>query len=119
METESRVAVIGIVVDQTGDTEELNKVLHQYGQYIVGRMGIPYHKRNVNIISVVIDAPGDVISALSGKLGMLRGISSKALYSRRRKHRNENEVTEWQILHERGFDRLTGGGRRSVQALNR
>ena len=73
METESRVAVIGIVVDQTGDTEELNKVLHQYGQYIVGRMGIPYHKRNVNIISVVIDAPGDVISALSGKLGMLRG----------------------------------------------
>ena len=79
METESRVAVIGIVVDQTGDTEELNKVLHQYGQYI---MGIPYHKRNVNIISVVIDAPGDVISALSGKLGMLRGISSKALYSK-------------------------------------
>ena len=75
METESRVAVIGIVVDQTGDTEELNKVLHQYGQYIVGRMGIPYHKRNVNIISVVI-------SALSGKLGMLRGISSKALYSK-------------------------------------
>ena len=82
METESRVAVIGIVVDQTGDTEELNKVLHQYGQYIVGRMGIPYHKRNVNIISVVIDAPGDVISALYGKLGMLRGISSKALYSK-------------------------------------
>ena len=113
METESRVAVIGIVVDQTGDTEELNKVLHQYGQYIVGRMGIPYHKRNVNIISVVIDAPGDVISALSGKLGMLRGISSKALYSK------ENEVTEWHILHARGFDRLTGGGRRSVQALNR
>lgn len=69
METESRVAVIGIVVDQTGDTEELNKVLHQYGQYIVGRMGIPYHKRNVNIISVVIDAPGDVISALSGEAG--------------------------------------------------
>lgn len=83
METESRVAVIGIVVDQTGDTEELNKVLHQYGQYIVGRMGIPYHKRNVNIISVVIDAArDDVISALSGKLGMLRGISSKALYSK-------------------------------------
>ena len=117
METESRVAVIGIVVDQTGDTEELNKVLHQYGQYIVGRMGIPYHKRNVNIISVVIDAPGDVISTLSGKLGMLRGISSKALLSS--PVVNENEVTEWQILHARGFDRLTGGGRRSVQALNR
>ena len=73
METESRVAVIGIAVDQTGDTEELNKVLHQYGQYIVGRMGIPYHKRNVNIISVVIDAPGDVISALSGEAGDAAG----------------------------------------------
>lgn len=119
METESRVAVIGIVVDQTGDTEELNKVLHQYGQYIVGRMGIPYHKRNVNIISVVIDAPGDVISALSGKLGCCGGFLRRRCIRRRRKHRNENEVTEWQILHARDFDRLTGGGRRSVQALNR
>ena len=117
METESRVAVIGIVVDQTGDTEELNKVLHQYGQYIVGRMGIPYHKRNVNIISVVIDAPGDVISP--GSWGCCEGFLRRRCIRRRRKHRNENEVTEWQILHARGFDRLTGGGRRSVQALNR
>lgn len=79
---ESRVAVIGIVVEPEGNVEELNRVLHQYGSYIVGRMGIPYQKRKVNIISVVIDAPGDVISALSGKLGMLKGISSKAVYSK-------------------------------------
>lgn len=79
---ESRVAVIGIVVEKEGNVEELNKVLHNYSSYIVGRMGIPYQKRNVNIISVVIDAPGDVISALSGKLGMLKGISSKAVYSK-------------------------------------
>lgn len=79
---ESRVAVIGIVVEKEGNVEELNKVLHNYSGYIVGRMGIPYQKRNVNIISVVIDAPGDVISALSGKLGMLKGISSKAVYSK-------------------------------------
>ena len=81
METESRVAVIGIVVDQTGDTEELNKVLHQYGQYIIGRMGVPYRARGVNIISVVLDAPQDAISALSGKIGRLEGVSAKTLYS--------------------------------------
>ena len=81
METESRVAVIGIVVDQTGDTEELNKVLHQYGQYIIGRMGVPYREKGVNIISVALDAPGDVISALSGKLGRLDGITAKTLYA--------------------------------------
>lgn len=79
---ESRVAVIGIVVEPEGNVEELNRILHQYGSYIVGRMGIPYQKRKVNLISVVMDAPGDVISALSGKLGMLKGISSKAVYSK-------------------------------------
>lgn len=79
---ESRVAVIGIVVEPEGDVEELNRILHQYGSYIVGRMGIPYQKRKVNLISVVMDAPADVISALSGKLGMLKGISSKAVYSK-------------------------------------
>lgn len=79
---ENRVAVIGIVVEKDGNIEELNKLLHQYGSYIVGRMGIPYQKRNVNLISVVIDAPADAISALSGRLGMLRGVSSKAVYSK-------------------------------------
>ena len=79
---ETRVAVLAVIVREGSSVQTLNDLLHQYGQYIVGRMGIPYHKRNVNIMSVVIDAPGDVISALSGKLGMLRGISSKALYSK-------------------------------------
>ena len=82
METESRVAVIGIVVDQTGDTEELNKVLHQYGQYIIGRMGVPYREKGVNIISVVLDAPQDVISALAGRIGRLPGVSAKTAYSK-------------------------------------
>ena len=81
METESRVAVIGIVVDQTGDTEELNKVLHQYGQYIVGRMGIPYRQKKINILSIALDAPQDTISALAGKLGNLKGVSVKTAYS--------------------------------------
>lgn len=88
---ESRVAVIGIVVEPEGDPEELNRVLHQYGSYIVGRMGIPYPKRGVNLISVMIDAPGDVISALSGKLGMLKGISAKAVYSKISGKREETE----------------------------
>ena len=79
---ETRVAIMSIIVENQDSVERLNGLLHDYGEYIIGRMGIPYHKRNVNIISVVIDAPGDVISALSGKLGMLRGISSKALYSK-------------------------------------
>ena len=81
METESRVAVIGIVVDQTGDTEELNKVLHQYGQYIIGRMGVPYRSRGVSLISIAMDAPGSVISALSGKIGRLEGITVKTVYA--------------------------------------
>ena len=86
---ESRVAVIGIVVEKEGDVEDLNKLLHNYGEYIVGRMGIPYRKREINIISVVIDAPADVISALSGKLGQLKGISSKAVYSKIPDHSKE------------------------------
>lgn len=79
---DSRVALIGIMVENQSSIDMLNKILHQYSGYIVGRMGIPYHKRSINIISVVIDAPADVISALSGKLGKLDGVSSKAVYSR-------------------------------------
>ena len=79
---DSSVALIGIMVEKENSVEELNKLLHQYSGYIVGRMGIPYQKRGVNIISVVIDAPADVISALSGKLGMLDGVTSKAVYSK-------------------------------------
>lgn len=79
---DSRVALIGIVVEKEGSSEALNKILHEYRAYIIGRMGIPYAKRNINIISIAIDAPADVISALSGKLGQLKGISSKAVYSK-------------------------------------
>ena len=78
---ETRVAVMGIIVENKESTEELNSVLHAYGEYIVGRMGIPYSKKNINIISVAIDAPQDIISALSGKIGKIDGISVKTAYS--------------------------------------
>ena len=78
---ETRVAVIAIIVREGTQVAALNDLLHQYGPYIVGRMGIPYHKRGVNIISVAVDAPGDVISALSGKLGRLEGVTAKTIYA--------------------------------------
>lgn len=78
---QSRIAIIGIIVEETQNVNQLNQVLHEYGQYIVGRMGIPYQKRGVHIISVAMDAPQDQINALSGKLGKIPGISSKTAYS--------------------------------------
>ena len=81
MEQESRVAVIGIIVKDKNSVEELNKTLSEYGQYIIGRMGVPYHKKEVNVISIAIDAPQDVINTLSGKIGRLNGISTKTAYS--------------------------------------
>ena len=78
----SRVALIGIVVEKAESVEALNRILHEYGSYIIGRMGIPYAKRNINIISIAVDAPSDIISALSGKLERLDGISTKAVYSK-------------------------------------
>lgn len=78
---ETRIAVIGIIVEDMTSIEELNTILHQYGQYIIGRMGLPYKKRGVNIISIAIDAPQDIISALSGKIGRLTGVSAKTAYS--------------------------------------
>lgn len=79
---EPRIAVIGIIVEQTDSAAAVNEILHQYGMYIIGRMGLPYREKKMNIISVVMDAPADIISAVSGKLGRLPGVSSKALYSR-------------------------------------
>lgn len=79
---ESRIALIGIIVEEKDSVEKLNTVLHEYGEYVVGRMGIPYHKRQVSVISIVIDAPSDVISALSGKLGMIPHVSVKTVYSK-------------------------------------
>ena len=79
---ETRIALIGIVVEDSDSVEKINYILHEYREYIVGRMGIPYHKRSVSIISIVMDAPNDVISALSGKLGMLPHVSTKTIYSK-------------------------------------
>lgn len=80
---ETRIALIGIIVEDTNAVENVNEILHNYGSYIIGRMGIPYRERQVNIISIVIDAPNDVISSLSGKLGMIKGISVKTVYSKK------------------------------------
>nr|WP_319488840.1 TM1266 family iron-only hydrogenase system putative regulator [uncultured Caproiciproducens sp.] len=79
---ESRIALIGIVVENTDSVEKINSVLHEYGEYIVGRMGIPYHKRHISVISIVMDAPGDIISAVSGKLGMIPHVNIKTVYSK-------------------------------------
>ena len=79
---ETRIAVMGIIVENINSVEELNRLLHQSGKYIIGRMGIPYREKGISIISVAIDAPNDVISALSGKLGMLPGISTKTIYAK-------------------------------------
>lgn len=78
---ETRVALIGIIVQDFASTESINQLLHTYRSYIIGRMGLPYARRDVAVISVVLDAPANVLSALSGKLGMLHGVKSKTIYS--------------------------------------
>lgn len=86
---ETRIALIGIIVEDKNSVGRLNDILHEYGEYIVGRMGIPYHKRNVSVISVVVDAESDIISALSGKLGMISNISIKTVYAKSNKSKDE------------------------------
>lgn len=78
---ETRVAVIGIIVENNDSIEKLNNILHEYKGYIIGRMGIPYRERSINVISIGIDAPQDIISAVSGKIGKLSGVSAKTAYS--------------------------------------
>lgn len=78
---ETRVALIGIIVEKPDAVETLNLLLHEAGKYIIGRMGIPYQKRSVNIISIAIDAPQDVINTLTGKISSLPGITAKTTYS--------------------------------------
>ena len=78
---ETRVAVMSIIVDDPEMVTALNGILHDYGEYIIGRMGIPYRKRKVNIISIALDAPQNTIAALAGKVGSLKGISVKTAYS--------------------------------------
>ena len=78
---ETRVALVAIIVRENASVSALNELLHQYGSYMVGRMGVPYRSRGVNIISVAMDAPADVISALSGTIGKLPGITAKTVYA--------------------------------------
>lgn len=78
---DTRVAVISVIVGKDGDVEHLNALLHDYRNYIIGRMGIPYRERNVSIISVVLDAPQDEISTLAGKIGNLKDVNVKTAYS--------------------------------------
>ena len=78
---ETRVAIIGIIVENEESIAELNAILHEYGAFIIGRMGIPYQEKNINIISIAIDAPEETINALSGKIGRLEGVSTKTAYS--------------------------------------
>ncbi|MBE6782447.1 MAG: iron-only hydrogenase system regulator [Ruminococcaceae bacterium] len=85
----TRVALISIIVENFESVEKLNSVLHDYGEHIIGRMGIPYHKRKINIISVALEAPTDVINSLTGKIGRIDGISAKTAFSN---YDFENEV---------------------------
>lgn len=78
---ETRVAVVGIIVEKPESVEKLNALLHEYGSYIIGRMGVPYRSRGISIISVAVDAPSNVISSLAGKIGNLEGVSAKTAYS--------------------------------------
>lgn len=79
---ESRIALIGIIVSNHESVEQVNALLSKYGSYIIGRMGLPYREKNLSIISIALDAPNNVISALSGKLGMLPGITAKTIYNK-------------------------------------
>ena len=78
---ETRVAVLAILAESFDSAEQINTLLHDFGPFIVGRMGLPYRERNVNVISIVIDAPPDKINALAGKLGRIEGVTAKAVYS--------------------------------------
>ena len=78
----SRLAILAIVVEDLSVTDQMNAVLHEYKDYIIGRMGIPYPKRHMNIISVAVDAPQDAIAALAGRIGAIPGVSVRAAYSK-------------------------------------
>ncbi|QKN24507.1 TM1266 family iron-only hydrogenase system putative regulator [Caproicibacterium lactatifermentans] len=91
---ETRVAVIAVIIENEESISRFNSLLHGCSPYIIGRMGLPYHEKHVNIISVVIDAPQDIISALSGKIGRLPGVSAKTLYS--------NVITKSEPSHKEG-----------------
>ncbi len=79
---ETRIAVVAIVVENTESAGRINDILHEFGSYIIGRMGIPYREKQLHLISVAMDAPADVISAMTGKLGKLEGVTVKTAYSK-------------------------------------
>lgn len=80
---ETRIAIIGIIIEDVDATGDVNDILHDYGMYILGRMGVPYREKDLNIISIAIDAPADVINQMAGKLGKLSGVSARTMYSKR------------------------------------
>lgn len=82
MDAETRIAVLSIIVENTDQTANLNDIIHEYAEYMVGRMGIPYRAKGINIISLVVDAPQTIISTLSGKIGRLDGVTSKVAYAK-------------------------------------
>ncbi len=79
---ETRVAILAIVVERADHIDQLNEILHEYRKYIIGRMGLPYEKRQISLISIAVDAPVSIISAMSGKIGMLDGVTAKSVYSK-------------------------------------
>lgn len=83
MDLETRIALIGIIVEDLEAVSKLNSILHDYGDYIIGRMGLPYREKKINIISIVVNAEANVISTLAGKLGMIKGINVKTIYSKK------------------------------------
>ena len=82
-DSSTRVALVGIIVEDREAAARINGLLHEYSEYVIGRMGIPYREKQLNVISVVLDAPQSIVSALSGKLGMIPGVSSKCVYGSR------------------------------------
>ena len=80
--SETRLAVVSIIVEITDCSDKLNALLHEFGEYVVGRMGIPYRAKKVSVLSVVVDAPQETVNALTGKLGMLEGVTAKTLFSK-------------------------------------
>lgn len=79
---ETRIAIIGIIVEDIDSTGAVNEVLHDYSMYIIGRMGLPYREKDINIITIALDAPGDVINTMAGRIGKIEGVSVKAMYSK-------------------------------------
>ena len=83
VDLETRISLIGIIVEDLEAVSKLNSILHDYGDYIIGRMGLPYREKKINIISIVVNAEANVISTLAGKLGMIKGINVKTIYSKK------------------------------------